>query len=457
MLRKTLLPCVVLPLHFLHLVARSAENICKVTPDGSHRIIEISTRCTALDVCSEGLGVGAVKALGGALKRVPTVSAGVKKLQMCAQNRIGVKGARKLSKILQYTTQLTEIEVSGNEIGADGAKALTEAFRHMPQLAKIDLSNNSIRHVGAEAVAEALHHTPNLLVIDLRQNSIGDMGAVAISNALRHTPHLQELALRDNNITDVGAKSIASELWRTPQLVKIRVHKNDIGDEGAKALASSIVKLEASRGGRRFVVTSGIEKQNFLFAEQEAKYGGDDNETRTHQQTSALPADSRIASSLQLHKPSSKSEETWEEGRRNVEEQTGLLHKFLLTKCEIDAESLKSLDSALENNGVEVLEDLTLLRDENLEIELEKAGMKQVPRVKLTQRLSRCVEEHLIVRTMLDSAHDYYNMLYKWDGGKLVTLIVSSLSAILASALLPWLPARMRSLLRQAQSSSADD
>merc|ERR1719265_3094885 len=59
---------------------------------------------------------------------------------------------------------------------------------------------------------------------------------------------------------------------------------NSIGEEGAKALATSIVKVEALREGKRFVVTSGIERKHFQLARQETKYR--DTELRTQQQRS---------------------------------------------------------------------------------------------------------------------------------------------------------------------------
>lgn len=269
---------------------------------------------------------------------------------------MGTAGGIALGKSIQKMDRLKRLDLDHNHIGNEGMVALSKAMEHMDKLAAIDLKGNSIGDFGAKALATELRHTPQLIHLDVARNAIGPAGARSLAAAIRKTPMVTFLSLSHNNIGDEGARAFASVLRHMPSLLGLEVSKNNLTNEGERALAAGIALVEAGRGGQQFQHVYGVTE---LFL----------REARTNRPKVPM----------------------------GVGENPAILEKvpifrFFNNTCSMSKEvhGIDTLVMTLAALGVQQLSDLRLWTQQELERNLERAGILESVR----SNMSVCVSKH---------------------------------------------------------------
>mmetsp|Transcript_19544 Transcript_19544/g.39584 ORF Transcript_19544/g.39584 Transcript_19544/m.39584 type:complete len:581 (-) Transcript_19544:136-1878(-) len=130
-----------------------------------------------------------------------------------------------LSLMLEKSTTIKEVYITGDPIGCCGAEALAHMLIHNNSISQLDLRANEINDEGAMALARSLHPNNSLSKLVLSDNKIGPAGAQAFAKVLSFNNTLSEIDLSWNNIQAEGATAIFNALEKDPAT-------NDIGEEG---------------------------------------------------------------------------------------------------------------------------------------------------------------------------------------------------------------------------------
>ncbi|XP_061823612.1 NLR family CARD domain-containing protein 3 isoform X2 [Nerophis lumbriciformis] len=157
-----------------------------------------------------------------------------------ADNDIGNKGVRALSRGLMVNRTLTSLNLRNNNIGARGAKFLAEALKMNQVLLSINLQNNAIEEEGARALAEVLECSRKLVSLNIRKNGIGANGAKEIADALKMNRTLTKLTLCSNQLGDKGTASVAEALTVNHTLLSLQLQSNSISNKGMTALTKAL-------------------------------------------------------------------------------------------------------------------------------------------------------------------------------------------------------------------------
>ncbi|XP_056153263.1 NLR family CARD domain-containing protein 3 [Lampris incognitus] len=157
-----------------------------------------------------------------------------------AENAIGNKGAKALSRALMVNRTLTALDLRGNSIGPKGAKFLAEALKMNQALVSISFQNNAIEEEGARALAEVLQSNRKLVSLNMQKNSIRADGGRRIAEALKKNRTLTELILCSNQLGDTGTVALAEALSVNHTLLSLHLQSNSISNKGMAALTKAL-------------------------------------------------------------------------------------------------------------------------------------------------------------------------------------------------------------------------
>nr|XP_040031773.1 NLR family CARD domain-containing protein 3 isoform X1 [Gasterosteus aculeatus aculeatus]XP_040031774.1 NLR family CARD domain-containing protein 3 isoform X1 [Gasterosteus aculeatus aculeatus] len=157
-----------------------------------------------------------------------------------AENAIGNKGAKALSRALLVNRTLTSLNLRNNNIGSKGTRFLAEALKMNQVLVSINFQNNAIEEEGAQALAEVLHCNRKLVSLNIRKNTIGAGGAKRIAEALKTNRTLTKLILCSNQLGDRGAIALAEALAVNHTLLSLQLQSNSISNKGMTALTKAL-------------------------------------------------------------------------------------------------------------------------------------------------------------------------------------------------------------------------
>ncbi len=115
-------------------------------------------------------------------------------------NRIHIKDARALLKVLQVNKSLQTLRMRKSELSADVFKAVIQGLVGNLTVHELDLSDNIVRAEGVEMVANMLTNNRVLKKLDMLNTKISDAGVAAIGRALATNSSLQCLLLGFNCI-----------------------------------------------------------------------------------------------------------------------------------------------------------------------------------------------------------------------------------------------------------------
>ncbi|KAJ7984502.1 hypothetical protein DPEC_G00355480 [Dallia pectoralis] len=199
------------------------------------RALLVNRTLNTLDLRSNNIGSKGTKFLSEALKMNQFLV-----FFSLQNNLIEEEGARALADVLLSKCKLVSLNVQKNCIGPDGAKRLAEALKTNQTLTELILCSNQLGDKGTVALAQALTVNHTLLSLHLQSNSISNKGMTALTKALRMNRGLILLNLRENSIGVEGAKDIARALQENSTLQDLDLTANLLHDEGVKAIAGAV-------------------------------------------------------------------------------------------------------------------------------------------------------------------------------------------------------------------------
>ncbi|XP_010887134.3 NLR family CARD domain-containing protein 3 isoform X2 [Esox lucius] len=157
-----------------------------------------------------------------------------------AENSIGNKGAKALSRALLVNRTLNTLDLRSNNIGSKGTKFLSEALKMNQFLVSINLQNNLIEEEGARALADVLLSKCKLVSLNVQKNCIGPDGAKRLAEALKTNRTLTELILCSNQLGDKGTAALAQALTVNHSLLSLHLQSNSISNKGMTALTKAL-------------------------------------------------------------------------------------------------------------------------------------------------------------------------------------------------------------------------
>ncbi|XP_067306255.1 NACHT, LRR and PYD domains-containing protein 3-like [Pseudorasbora parva] len=145
------------------------------------------------------------------------------------------------STLRSNTSQLRELNLSGNKLGNLGVKQLSDGLEKPHcKLEKLWLRYCEITHEGCAALASALKSNPShLRELDLSWNKLGDSGVNQLSVGLENIHcKLEKLCLSSCDVTDECCATLSQVLRSNPShLRELNLSWNKIKDSGVKLLS----------------------------------------------------------------------------------------------------------------------------------------------------------------------------------------------------------------------------
>lgn len=172
-------------------------------------------------------------------------------------NRLGLKSAQSITRVLQNNGCITELVLDYNELGDEGASVITLGLKWSESLEKLSLRYCNIGEDGGEAIGmEAVAKNRVLKELDLQGNPIGKRGVSAVATGLTTNTSLLKLNLADTNVSGElkPLQAIIEALKTNTTLQTLNFNLNTLHADGAKEL------LEALKEKKIQAVTTIYEK-----------------------------------------------------------------------------------------------------------------------------------------------------------------------------------------------------
>ena len=181
-------------------------------------------------------------------KKIKELYLGTLCFLLIGNNQIEDSGAEAISKVVEKSSSLAQLQISEAKIDVKGSTAIAIALKNKPNITHLYLSNlvyksldnNKIGDDACIIIASILEAKSNIKELYIDNTEIGDKGAEAIAKALETNTSLEKLYLDKNLIKNAGAVAIAKALKVNKKLNELHLGTNNIEDEGAISLANSI-------------------------------------------------------------------------------------------------------------------------------------------------------------------------------------------------------------------------
>ncbi|XP_016358166.1 NACHT, LRR and PYD domains-containing protein 12-like [Sinocyclocheilus anshuiensis] len=226
--------------------SRSAElSNCGVTAEGcaalSSALRSNSSQLRQLDLSGNKVGDAGLKLLSDGLKD-PYCKLEKLMLKDCD---ITDEGCAALSSALRSnSSQLRELDLSWNKLGVAGLKLLSDGLKDLYcKLETLWLSYCGIPDEGCAALSSALRsNSSQLRELDLSKNNLGVAGLKLLSDALKHPCcKLEKLTLWDCGVKAEGCAALSSALRsNSSQLRELDLTGNKLGIRGLKLLSDGL-------------------------------------------------------------------------------------------------------------------------------------------------------------------------------------------------------------------------
>jgi len=125
---------------------------------------------------------------------------------------------------------IIHLDLSCNRIGDKGARAISKLLESRSVLNRLDLNDNMIHAEGGKALARSLPNAPSLMSLNLSLNSIGDSGVRAICHVLQKATNVRNLNLAANGATESSISEITSLIGSNRTILKIDLSSNEFGN-----------------------------------------------------------------------------------------------------------------------------------------------------------------------------------------------------------------------------------
>ncbi|XP_014797184.1 PREDICTED: leucine-rich repeat-containing protein 74A [Calidris pugnax] len=158
-----------------------------------------------------------------------------------SNNHLDTAGAEAIaSLLLNNTSYLYALQLSGNNFGEEAAPYFAEALMGNYQVKELDLSHNEFSEKGGQLLGQMLASNTTLEILDLSWNYLWRKGTEALGRGLRGNGALKILNLSWNGIGNEGALALGQALKVNNVLVHLDISNNQINNEGAKKLCRGL-------------------------------------------------------------------------------------------------------------------------------------------------------------------------------------------------------------------------
>uniref|UniRef100_K1R5P7 Uncharacterized protein n=1 Tax=Magallana gigas TaxID=29159 RepID=K1R5P7_MAGGI len=151
-----------------------------------------------------------------------------------AENKITPICAASIGSVIEDTTWLTHLNLSGMGLGNEEAKHIATGMRGNVSIVWLNLSNNEIEESGAIHIGKALTINDTLHVLDLSWNHIRMIGAVTLCKGLQENTSITNLNVSWNGFGYEGSIALEDVLKDNTSLKVLDLTNNRITWEGVK-------------------------------------------------------------------------------------------------------------------------------------------------------------------------------------------------------------------------------
>ena len=160
------------------------------------------------------------------------------------------ENADALAKILQYNTQLQELQLNENGLQTSDVIKIAKALNCIPMFCNNTITDDKVTSDHSEmqeykgkvitTKSVRLHNVTTLTKFSISNNSITDEAADDIAVTISNNIYLCELNLGGNSFQASGILKIARSLQKISSLTKLYINHNNITDEAADDIATAI-------------------------------------------------------------------------------------------------------------------------------------------------------------------------------------------------------------------------
>jgi len=134
-------------------------------------------------------------------------------LNLCG-NELGIESAKALGDLLQGNETLKKLHLQWNCFGVPNAmQNLISGLEHNNCLEFLDLRNNKIDQHAADCLSKIIQRSTALKELDLRWNNLGEYGGLAICSSLQKNQHLLVCHLSGNHIPLETLRRVEKRLY----------------------------------------------------------------------------------------------------------------------------------------------------------------------------------------------------------------------------------------------------
>ncbi|XP_022809551.1 NACHT, LRR and PYD domains-containing protein 3-like [Stylophora pistillata] len=237
--------------------------------------LKVNKILDSLDLSGTGISDQGVHSLAGVLK---TNTCSLASLSL-SEIKISHQSFKSMAEVLRVNSTLKELEFQGNKVGVGGARLITKSLKVNTTLKILDLSRNNFKASCGRLLSDALKVNGTLECLILAENALGARGAQLLSEGFRVNTSLkhldlcfhnadrsslllsdfvcsfplvyallavsptkltQHLDLSRNSIGEEGADSIAETIRVNATLTHLLLSGNNIGDRGAKKVSEAL-------------------------------------------------------------------------------------------------------------------------------------------------------------------------------------------------------------------------
>ena len=157
------------------------------------------------------------------------------------------EAAKELATLLQYSSKLTEIDLSHNDLSTTDAVKVFKGMKNVSDLVAIDISHNMIADEAADSIANVLLYNTKLKKLDVSHNYFSASGIAKIFEEMKKVSSLIALNVSHNMITDEAAESIATVLSHNRNLQTLNVSSNYLRSAGCAKILSGLKSMKLTK------------------------------------------------------------------------------------------------------------------------------------------------------------------------------------------------------------------
>jgi Ran GTPase-activating protein (RanGAP) involved in mRNA processing and transport len=195
-----------------------------------------------LDISNNKIGIVGCEGLINALSGTPSLTSLNLSNNNLSQFGNDVSGIaiKIIGSSLQQKTKLKTLNLGCNWINFNGAYILADILQYLTQLTDLNIEFNNMSGVGIRSISRVLPKLP-LISLNIGGNKFFDMhDCLPLFKSFEHIKGLTYLNLDANNINNIGATILQEYITSLHSLRHLSIKHNDIGNTSATLLVKSL-------------------------------------------------------------------------------------------------------------------------------------------------------------------------------------------------------------------------